>query len=693
MRRREFLNGTLAAAAGLASTARRSFGVLNPRGADGVKQVLIVFMCHLDVGFTDTQAAVVSKYFNQYFPAAMQVASVMRGSGEDRYIWTTGSWLLYEYLDALRGSDLAGAERAVDAGDLAWHALPFNWQTEMLDRSMIEGAMGLSQSLDRRFGRVTRGGKMSDVPGHSRGLIAPLAANGVMLLDIGVNGASTVPDVPATFVWQEPAGASIIMMYHSGYGGIIQVPNSDLAVDLEIRNDNSGPHSLEEIRAIYAKLRKRFPNAVVRAANMTDVAAAAEPFSRALPVVTEEIGDTWIYGVPSDPIKVARYRETMRLRKEWLAQGKFRVGDSTDLKFLRKLLLAPEHTWGVDTKRLHDYQHYTPAALKTVLDAPQFRWAEGSWAEKRKDIDEAVSSLPQALGAEAVSRLRALTPAVPEKSGLKSQHPGGAIDTTHFVIALDPVTGAITRLRHKATGREWCSADHPLALFAYQTLSAEDYERYRAAYIIVKTWWSPMDFGKPDIEKFGAQNRLWLPSVKSCWAGRAADGWRIVSQLEITDAEAQRSGVVAWPRTAYLEISLPETEAALYLTLSCFDKPANRLPEAMWLSFLPIAPARDGWTLDKVDQAVSPFDVVAGGNRHMHAVTNGVRYKDAQGSLSIEALDAPVVALGERSPIFYSNDQPDLSKGIHFSLFNNAWGTNYIQWFGENTRFRFILRF
>ena len=76
----------------------------------------------------------------------------------------------------------------------------------------------------------------------------------------------------------------------------------------------------------------------------------------------------------------------------------------------------------------------------------------------------------------------------------------------------------------------------------------------------------------------------------------------------------------------------------------------------------------------------------------MHAVSRHVRYQDAQGSLCIETLDAPVLAIGEKSPLAYSTAQPDVAKGIHFSLYNNAWGTNYIQWFGENTRFRFILR-
>ena len=73
----------------------------------------------------------------------------------------------------------------------------------------------------------------------------------------------------------------------------------------------------------------------------------------------------------------------------------------------------------------------------------------------------------------------------------------------------------------------------------------------------------------------------------------------------------------------------------------------------------------------------------------MHAVLSGLRYKGPEGALGIETLDAPLVALGERLPVYFSRDQPDLAKGLHFNLFNNGWGTNYIQWFGEDMRFRF----
>ena len=137
---------------------------------------------------------------------------------------------------------------------------------------------------------------------------------------------------------------------------------------------------------------------------------------------------------------------------------------------------------------------------------------------------------------------------------------------------------------------------------------------------------------------------------------------------------------------------LPNDEPVIHLNLYWFEKPATRLPEALWLSFHPIAPHPAGWMLEKSGEQVSPMDVVLSGNRHMHAVSRGFGYKDESGDFFVETLDAPVVALGIKSPLYFSNDQPDLSAGIHCNLFNNAWGTNYIMWFGEDMRFRFLLR-
>ena len=686
MQRREFLKSLIATGGALA-VAQHAHGLTNDP-APRIERVLVMFKCHFDCGFIDTQAHVIAKYFDQYFPQAIALSAAQRASGGDRYVWTTGSWLVYEYLEKAAPAQRKQMEQAIASGDIAWHALPFSWQTELLDRSMIEGAIGLSQSLDRRFGRTTTGAKMTDVPGHTRGIIDPIAAHGVTFLDIGVNDASTPAEVPPIFLWRSSQGGELTVMYHLGYGGVALVPGSNLAVSIEVRGDNSGPHTPEEIRQIYAGLRQRFPNATVIATNLADIANAVLPYRKSLPVVTQEIGDTWIYGVPSDPVKIARYRAVARMRGEWLAQRKFAVGDAIDVALLRSLLLEAEHTWGTDTKTWLDFDHYTPDDLKTMLDTKNYKVVEFSWEEKRKDLFDAVATLPAALRSEAQTGVDELAPKRPSSAGLTAHPAGEDIETAHFVIGIDPHTGAIRKLRQKKSGRDWASPQNPLALFSYQTLSSTDYDRFFKSYVVSTADWAKKDFGKPNIERFGAQSRTLMPALKSLMHTREPMRHRLLAALRIDDP-AKNAG---WPGELYLELILPDAEPVIEVNFSWFQKPVNRMPEAMWLTFQPITPDAQGWSLNKSGQQISPFDVVPGGNRHMHAVDTGLGYEDAQGRLVIDTLDAPVVALGEREPVYFSNQQPDLTQGVHFSLFNNGWGTNYIQWFGEDMRFRFRLQ-
>ena len=111
-------------------------------------------------------------------------------------------------------------------------------------------------------------------------------------------------------------------------------------------------------------------------------------------MLTSEIGDTWIHGVASDPLKLARYREIARLRQGWLAQGKFAVGDATDVALLRHLLLEVEHTWGTDTKTWLDFDHYIPSDLAAMLDTKNYKVVQFSWQEKRQDLFAGIAALP-----------------------------------------------------------------------------------------------------------------------------------------------------------------------------------------------------------------------------------------------------------------------------------------------------------
>jgi hypothetical protein len=340
-----------------------------------------------------------------------------------------------------------------------------------------------------------------------------------------------------------------------------------------------------------------------------------------------------------------------------------------------------------------DFVNYKPADLARMLEDKNYKFLEFTWEEKRKDLFDAVATLPAALRTEAHVAIESLKPAPPKLPANAVAHPAGQpIETTHFILGIDAQSGAITRLRNKATGREWASKSNPIALFTYQTLSQEDYKRFIAGYTKSNDAWVFKDFGKPEIEKYGAVNQEWQPASAIVYVEETAGAHRIVVKMHMQDEEAFQSGRASFPRQVFLELLLPKASPEIHLNLSCFEKPATRFPEALWLTFNPVAEDPRGWTLDKSGEPVSPLDVVASGARHMHAVDRGFAYRAHGNSFAVETIDAPVVAVGERSALLFSNTQPALERGIHSSLFNNAWGTNYIMWYGEDMSFRYVLR-
>ena len=97
--------------------------------------------------------------------------------------------------------------------------------------------------------------------------------------------------------------------------------------------------------------------------------------------------------------------------------------------------------------------------------------------------------------------------------------------------------------------------------------------------------------------------------------------------------------------------------------------------------------------MDKMGQLVSPLRVVSKGNRSLHAIDTGLLYDYKEVQLYVDSPDAALVAPGKPAPLRFEDKQPDLSKGWHFNLYNNLWGTNFPMWYEEDARFRFSLRF
>ncbi len=551
--------------------------------------VHLVSKTHLDIGFTDYAANVVQTYYDQFIPQAVALARRTRDS-DRRFRWTTGAWLIYTYLEQASAAERAAMEDAIAAGDIIWHALPFTTHTELIDESLLRCGLAYSQTLDRRFDKQTIAAKMTDVPGHTRALVPLLAEAGIRLLHIGVNEASSVPDVPPVFIWRDEATHSEVMViYHHAYGGLTQIAGLDDVLALFLTGDNEGPPTEQSVAQTFDLLQKRLPDARIIASSLDDFARPLETVRDRLPVITSEIGDTWIHGAGTDPTKVRHYRELARLRRQWLERTLSSDDRARVRRFSQSLLMIPEHTWGMDEKtHLPDHTHYLAPELAELRQTDACQRFEASWAEQRGYLTSALAALgDSALAAEARDHLRQITPQRPEVTTLPPLVSPG-LRNDRLDVRFDPATGTIQRLTNLKTGVQWADSDHRLARLHYEVFGQSDYDRFWEQYnrnrdnpAVVA--WAREDFTKPGLPI--RDHQAWQASVTAAY--QAGDN-HVIFALALPDP-AQQFGA---PRAFFLSYTL--TDDTLEIALSWFDKPACRLPEALWLSFQPGRRSR-GW--------------------------------------------------------------------------------------------------
>lgn len=656
-----------------------------------IRRVHVVFKTHLDVGFTAPAREVVARYMEEFVPAALERAR------HGRFVWTTGSWLIHhglEQADAARRRDL---ERAIKAGHVAWHALPFTTHTELMPPDLFRYALSIAGELDGRFGKRTLAAKMTDVPGHTRAILPHLAAAGVELLHIGVNPASRPPAVPGAFRWVHPDGSEVVVLYSKcGYGADHVLPGLEEALVIAHTNDNLGPQDHKTLARCMDEIEGRYPEAEVIPSTLDAFAEALRPIRAALPVVTEEIGDTWIHGVGSDPRKVARYRALCRLRARWLRTGELRPAQGATKAFSERLLMIPEHTWGLDEKtHLADTDSYDARAFRQARRREPFRRMEDSWAEQRAYLDEAVAALPRkALRDAAHAAEAALIARRPSHCGYQAVDPGASFVTARWALGFDAETGALNKLMTTETDRRWADRAHPLGLLRYQTFDQADYDRFLDQYNLelddpaVAAWAIP-DFSKPGIDRSGARSAWYTPQLVRLSRKDEEETTFFLAELTFPDEAVTLFGC---PALITMEWRLPADRPSAELRLQWFEKQACRLPEALWLTLQPIGSSRGAWALEKMGDWIDPGEVLRHGARQLHAVGRGARLRMPEGgALWFDTLDAPLVAPGAPALLTHRNRKPHMGGGIHVNLHNNVWGTNFPMWYGEDGAARFAL--
>ena len=631
-------------------------------------KIHLVFKTHLDIGFTDHAAKVRRQYHEQFIPQAIATGEhFFRENPEaPAFIWTTGAWLIWDHLQSQDSGKVRRLEQAIERGLIAWHGLPFTTHTELMSPALFRAGLSYAAELDARFGRKTIAAKMTDVPGHTLGMVPLLAEAGIRFLHLGVNTASPVPDVPPIFRWQAPSGEEVVVMYQGSYGATDFPAGHDVGLSFAHTNDNIGPQSVGQCVEALRHIEHEFPDAEIGASTLD--AFGAEMWARrdAFPILTQDIGDSWIHGAGSDPEKLARFRALTRLYDGWVD-----APSAERLAFGRGLTMVAEHTWGVDIKTyLRDEKAWDRADFEAARGSDyRFAYAEQSWAEQRGYLSSAVGQLgaaDRAAAERALARLALPAPIMPV--------PGTVIADGGWTAELDVATGDVLRLT-APDGRVVEGGAESLMGYRHESYDWAALQTHLDSYLQHRQEWAILDHDKPGLAKAKtARNACFRPSH----LGIAAAGQGAVAQMP-GEAHAQLG---APARVEWRLRGLDDKRVEVSLVLR--DKPANRMPEAGFLSLTPAGGAE--WHLRKMGLWNDSGNIVTAGGGQLQAIEAA-----RGGPLCIIPLDCALVAPAASPFMPFQPERPDFSAGLRFNLYNNKWGTNFPMWWEGSMMFRFVV--
>ncbi|OCP02819.1 MULTISPECIES: DUF5054 domain-containing protein [unclassified Ensifer] len=636
------------------------------------KRIHVVFKTHLDIGFTDHAEKIRQQYHERFIPQAIETGAHFHNENPDEpmFIWTTGAWLIWDHLHSRSKQEVARLEQAIERGLIRWHALPFTTHTELMSPDLFGAGLSYAQELDRRFGLKTIAAKMTDVPGHTLGMVPLLAEAGVRFLHIGVNSASPPPEIPDVFRWRAPDGAEIVVMYQRSYGETYFPEGLSDGLSFAHTSDNIGPQSVSQAAEAYRDILRHEPGATVCAATLEDYGKLMWEARERFPIVEKELGDSWIHGSGTDPEKIARYLALQRL------YGRFAEERMTASRqaFGRKLTLVAEHTCGVDIKSfLRDEKAWARPAFEAARKTdPRFHYTEASWAEQRAYLDQAVAELDGEDAARARAALGDLAiPARPEPT-----HAVTRLDVGGWIIDLDPATGDVAALT-APDGRTIRGADGSLIAYRYESYDAGDVRRHMDTYLTQWMDWAVLDHDKPGLAAVAeARSQAYRPELR---------GMTATSILAAMPAEA----VERFGAPAEIALAFSAAENGLDIRLTLYGKSANRMPEASFLSFTP--EGRSAWRVRKMGLWHATDNFARAGGAQLQAVTAVRGQTEGGAELLVENLDTPLVAPQTWPFMAFCKDLPDYSAGIRFNIHNNKWGTNFPMWWGGDFTTRFKL--
>lgn len=275
-----------------------------------VRQIIVVFKTHFDIGYTELVTNVLTRYRTQFADRALSVIEQSRSMPpEQQFTWTVPGWPLTQMLWPEQTQERRQKLlQALKEGRLAVHAMPFTLETETLDLEDLVEGLSYSAHLTSKNGLPPpRAAKMTDVPGHTWVLATALKHAGVNFLQIGCNSGSKPMQVPLLFWWEGPDGSRLLTSYSPAYGTDLLPPKGwpyRTWLAMIMTGDNHGPPTADEVNHLLQQVREKMPGAKVKFGRLEDFYDEFMKEKRNdIPVIRGDMPDTWIHGFEAMPIE------------------------------------------------------------------------------------------------------------------------------------------------------------------------------------------------------------------------------------------------------------------------------------------------------------------------------------------------------------------------------------------------------
>lgn len=702
-------------------------------------KIIAVFKTHFDIGFTHLAEEVVKRYADKMLDDVIKTCEGTQELGLNRqFVWTMASWPLLQSLKNAKPESKERAEHLIKTCQLTTHALPFTTHTEFGGLEELIRSFRFAKKIADTYNQpFPISAKMTDVPGHTLILPTLLAKAGVKFLHLGCNPASTPPDVPLMFWWEGLDGSRVLTFYNKGSYGSTVLPPKDWKYPVWLAmmqtNDNIGPQDASVITDIENEIRAHDPMIDFKVGTLDDFYVEISKCDLSdLPIIKQDLADTWIHGVGSYPVEVSEVRrsrnELLKLEKlavlSYLSNNKLSLDKFSVLlnEAYENLSLFTEHTWGLDVKSTLGYdRHYDKTHFaKERATSESYQRIELSWDEQRSRSKNVLGIIQELKNELRITNIKNDEVFIfnPKNTPFKGycESPEGSylyvqelkpfevrkvkVDTfnsslddvtineeesvitmqnNHLEVAISKKTGLIIKLIDLFSKKNWAKT---IGGYQYEVCGWQDIRRYLCEYIYKFYDWSVNDFGRmnyPDMSH--KTDCAVLDSIE-------VQNSSIVVSLQPDDKKT----VTEYGNANKIIVKYTLLGERLNVKLQLINKEATPIIEGGFFT-LDLNCENAEYYLNKVGTVINPkTDIIKNANNLLYCVENWLDIVEGNNGLTIITHDAPLLSIGEM-PLykFRGEYMESKEKIIYINLFNNMWGTNFPQWMEGNFIYEFDL--